>query len=149
MKYARAPHRFRTIAALVLVAGAGTVLLAGCSNAQHADGAYVEIGTDGGVDSVWVLEGDSARFANATCDSLELDLHDGEPGMLSKDRTQIKSNQAYDDTYQLVWFKDHPWYADGSGFAWDDRGDFVRDDSDAGKAAVEKWETACDTDWPE
>lgn len=147
MNDARDLHRFRTFVATVLLAGAATVSLAGCSSTPDSDGAYVEIDPDGGIDSVWVLEGDEARFANVNCEDFESDLDESVPGTLSPDGTQIKSNEVYGDTYQLVWFKDHAWYADGSGFAWDDHGDFVRDDSDAGKAAVAKWEAECGAEW--
>lgn len=149
MNDARDPHRIRTFVAILLLAGAATVSLAGCSSTPNSDGAYVEIDSDGGIDSVWVFEGDEARFANASCDDLKSDLAEEVPGTLSDDRTEMKSNGAYDDTYQLVWFKGHAWYPDGSGFAWDDHGDYVRDDSDAGKAAVEKREAECGEGWPE
>lgn len=147
MNAARASRRVRRIAALTLT-GAAMVALTGCSSAASKDGAYVEVDSDGGVDSVWVFEGDSARFANAYCDSLEPDLAEQAPSTLSPDGTEIKDSFG-GDIYQLVWFKDHAWYPDGSGFAWDDHGDFVRDDADAGRAAVEKWESECGKDWPE
>lgn len=146
MNAARSPRRVRTITALIL-AGAATISLAGCSSTPSTDGAYVEVDSDGGVDSVWVLEGDSARFANAYCDSLDTDLAEQDPSTLSPDGTEIKDSFG-SAIYQLVWFKDHAWYPDGSGFAWDDRGDYVRDDTDAGKGAVEKWEAECGKDWP-
>lgn len=147
MNTARAPRGSRTISALIL-AGTATISLAGCSAAVSTDGTYVEIDSEGGVDSVWVLDGDSARFANAYCDSLDTDLAEQDPSALSPDGTEIKDSFG-GDVYRLVWFKDHAWYPDGSGFSWDDRGDYVRDDSDAGQAAVEKWEAECGHEWPE
>lgn len=148
MNTARTPHRSRTIVALLLVSSAMLSSLAGCASSAGTDGVFVEIDSNGGIDGVWILDGDTARFASATCDSLEADLDEAELGALSADGTQIRSSGVYDDTYQLVWFKDHAWYPDGSGFAWDDRGEFVRDDSDAGKAAVEQWQSDCGEDWP-
>ncbi len=45
------------------------------------------------------------------------------------------------DNYALAW------YEDKTGFVWDGHGDFIRDDSEIGKAAVERWEANCGIEW--
>jgi len=137
MNTARSPHGFRTISALVLTLGAATVALASCSSASSADGTYVKVAETSGISSAWIVEGDSIRYVNGSCSQYNLDH---EPAVLSEDLTRITDPKT-GDNYALAWYEDR------SGFVWDDHGDFIRDDSEIGKAAVERWEANCGQEW--
>lgn len=137
MNTARSPHGFRTISALVLTLGAATVALASCSSASNVDGTYVKVAETSGISSAWIVEGDSVQYVNGSCSQYNLDH---EPAVLSEDLTRITDPKT-GDNYTLAW------YDDRSGFVWEDHGDFIRDDSEIGKSAVERWEANCGQDW--
>lgn len=59
---------------------------------------------------------------------------------LSEGLTRI-TDPVSGDNYALAW------YEDKTGFVWDGHGDFIRDDSEIGKAAVERWEANCGIEW--
>ena len=79
------------------------------------------------------------QYVNGSCSQYDLDH---EPSVLSEDHLRI-TDATSGDTYHL------DWYEDGSGFVWDDHGDFIRDDSEIGKSAVERWEATCGMEWLE
>lgn len=136
---ARVPRRIRTISAFILTIGAATIVLAGCSSVSSVDGTYIKAAETSGISSAWIVEGDSIQYVNGSCSQYDLDR---EPAALSEDHLRITDPNS-GDIYDLTW------YEDGSGFVWDDHGDFIRDDSEIGKDAVERWEAACGMEWQE
>lgn len=127
------------ISALILTIGSATVALAGCSSASSVDGTYIKVAETSGISSAWIVEGDSIQYVNGSCSQYDLDH---EPSTLSEDHLRI-TDAASGDIYHLTW------YEDGSGFVWEDHGDFIRDDSEIGKNAVERWEANCGMEWLE
>lgn len=127
----------RFAAAALLLAGVLGVSLAGCSGAPSIDGTYIKVAETSGISSAWIVKGDSIQYVNGSCSQYNLDH---EPAVLSEDLTRI-TDPATGDNYALTW------YDDRSGFVWEDHGDFIRDDSEIGKSAVERWEANCGLDW--
>lgn len=140
MTATRDSHSFRPIravCAMILVASGTTASLAGCSSASSADGNYIKMAETSGISSAWIIQGDSIRYVNGSCSQYDLDH---EPAVLSEDLTRITDPET-GENYTLAW------YDDRTGFVWEGHGDFIRDDSEIGKRAVERWETACGMKW--
>lgn len=137
MNTARVPRRVRTITTMILFAGVVASALVGCTADPGVDGVYIKVAETSGISSAWIVEGDSIQYVNGSCSQYNLDH---EPAVLSDDFTRITDPKT-GDNYTLAW------YDDRSGFVWDDHGDFIRDDSEIGKAAVERWEAHCGQEW--
>lgn len=137
MNAARVPRTVRTISALLLTVCAATAALAGCSSTSNVDGTYIKVAETSGISSAWIVEGDSIQYVNGSCSQYNLEH---ESAVLSEDLTRITDPKT-GDNYTLAW------YDDRSGFVWEDHGDFIRDDSEIGKSAVERWEATCGQDW--
>lgn len=113
-------------------------MLAGCASAgSNFDGTYVKIAETSGISSAWIVKGDSIQYVNGSCGQYNLDH---EPAVLSEDLARI-TDPTSGDSYNLAW------YDDRSGFVWEDHGDFIRDDSEIGKSAIERWEATCGVEW--
>lgn len=140
MTAARESHSSRPIRAVcarILVVGGVAASLVGCSSASSVDGNYIKIAETSGISSAWIVEGDSIQFVNGSCGQCDLDH---EPAVLSEDGTRITDPET-GENYTLAW------YDDRTGFVWEGHGDFIRDDSEIGKSAVERWEAACGMTW--
>ncbi|MFT4213357.1 MAG: hypothetical protein QM622_01070 [Microbacterium sp.] len=122
---------------MILVGSAVGASLTGCSSSSNVDGTYVKVAETSGISSAWIVKGDSIQYVNGSCSQYNLDH---EPSVLSEDLTRITDPET-GDNYTLAW------YDDRSGFVWEDRGDFIRDDSEIGKSAVERWEATCGMEW--
>lgn len=148
-----ASRRIRTIAALVLVTAAFTLGMTGCASddaagtgddgtsgsttRENVDGTYIKIAETSGISSAWIVEGDSIQYVNGSCSQYNLDH---EPAVLSDDLTRITDPKT-GENYSLAWYDDH------TGFVWEDHGDFIRDDSEIGQSAIERWEATCGVEW--
>lgn len=139
MNTARSPRTVRSISALIVTIGGATVSFAGCSSAPGIDGTYIKVAETSGISSAWIVKGDSIQYVNGSCSQYDLE---NEPSALSEDHLRI-TDATSGDIYRLTW------YEDGSGFVWEDHGEFIRDDSKIGKSAVERWEANCGIEWLE
>lgn len=137
MNAARVTRRVRTITTMILFVGAVAPTLAGCAAGPGVDGVYVKVAETSGISSAWIVEGNSIKYVNGSCSQYNLDH---EPAVLSEDLTHITDPET-GDNYTL------DWYDDRSGFVWEDHGDFIRDDSEIGRSAVERWEATCGVEW--
>lgn len=133
-------HSFRptrAVCTMILVVGGVAASLVGCSSASSVDGNYIKIAETSGISSAWIVRGDSIQYVNGSCSQYDLDH---EPAVLSEDLTRI-TDPGTGENYTL------DWYDDRTGFVWEGHGDFIRDDSEIGKSAVERWEAACGMKW--